>query len=137
MLNDIRVAVADALKQGIGGAQVSGYMLANPVTPCLHVFPDEAVFDTAMARGADTWALKVQAYVGFVDAEGAQRRLDLWIAPSGPESVKALVEADRTLGGLVHDVRVTDCSGYRLYTGPDGRTVLGAEWSLQVLASGT
>jgi hypothetical protein len=134
-VSDIREAMANALV--LDGVQVHPYMLANPTPPTVHVYPDEITYDGAMARGVDTWVFKVQAYVAFVSDIGAQRRLDTWLAPSGSQSVKALLETDRTLGGLVHDLHVTDTTGYRLYSGPDGRTVLGAEWSVSVLASGT
>jgi hypothetical protein len=51
-------------------------------------------------------------------------------------SVKQLIETDRTLGGIVHDCRVTAASGYRLYSaaGDNTRLVLGAEWTVQVFA---
>lgn len=130
----IREALAVAL-DGLDGTQVSGYMLANPTPPSIHVVPDEITYDSAMGRGLDTVALKIQAYVGFTSDIGAQKRLDVWLAPSGSESVKALVENDRTLGGVVQDARVVDCTGYRLYSSPDGRVVLGAEWTVSVLAS--
>jgi len=132
-LADIRQALADAL--ALPGFQVSGYMLSNPTPPAIHVFPDEITYDAAMARGLDTWQLKIQAYVGFTTDIGAQKRLDALLAKTGTSSIKTLVESDRTLGNVVQDARVVDCTGYRLYgaTG-DGRVVLGAEWTVTVYA---
>ena len=113
-------------------------MIGNPTPPMLQVFPDEIDYDTTMGRGLDTLMFIVQAHVGASSDIGAQKKLDAMLAPSGATvSVKAAVEADRTLGGVVHDCRVVSCTGYRVYITPAGTGVLGAEWSVQVLAAGT
>lgn len=112
-------------------------MLANPTPPTLQVFPAEVEYDASMARGFDRWTLTVQAYVGSQTDKGAQLKLDTLLAPSGASSVKARVEADRTLGGVVDDCRVVGCSGYRVYVHPNGTAVLGAEWTVELYASGT
>jgi hypothetical protein len=49
-----------------------------------------------------------------------------------PTSVRALLAADRTLGGTVSDTYVVGDSGYRLYPGPNGPE-LGAEFKLDFL----
>ena len=50
--------------------------------------------------------------------------------------MKAILEAARpgpvTLGGLVNDLAVVSCTGYRQYPRPDGSAYLGAEWTVQV-----
>ena len=58
------------------------------------------------------------------------------LAPTGATSVKAAVESDRTLGGVVESLRVTQCSGYQTYTLPGDRQVLGAEWTVEIHAAG-
>jgi hypothetical protein len=121
---------------GIAGVQVSAYMLANPTPPTIHVYPGQIEYDGAMIRGVDRWTMIVQAFVGLVSDIGAQVKLDTFIAPSGAGSVKAGLEADRTLGGLVQSLRVTECSGERVYVREGAGPVLGAEWQVQILASG-
>lgn len=59
--------------------------------------------------------------------------LDELLEPIGERSVRTLLEADRTLGGLVDDLIVIANSGYRLYPGPEG-PVLGAEWTVSYAA---
>ncbi len=135
-LANIREGVAANLST-ISGVQVSAYMLANPTPPSLQVFPAEVEYDAAMARGLDRWTLTVQAHVGTQTDVGAQKKLDELLAPSGSSSVKAAAESDRTLGGVVSDCRVVSCSGYRVYVHPSGTAVLGAEWTVEILASGT
>lgn len=59
-------------------------------------------------------------------SEAAEERLDQMLAPEGPDSVKAALEADRA-------VAVSKHSGYRLYPQPEGKPLLGAEWTVDVL----
>lgn len=118
--------------------QTSAYMLSNPTPPTIQVMGSDSVeYDQTMARGLDYWHLIVQGFVGAVADVGAQTNLDLWIAPSGVLSVKAAIQADRTLGGKVHDLTVDTCSGYRVYQLDAGGAVLGAEWTVLVLNAGT
>ena len=79
----------------------------------------------------------VQALVGFTTDEGAQKRLDKMLERSGATSVKAAIEADRTLGGKVSDLRVIKASGYRTYElhvqGVRTPPVLGCEWTVEII----
>lgn len=134
-LTQIREGLAANLA-AIDGCQVSAYMLSNPTPPTVHVYPGDIDYDLAMHRGLDKWTLTVQAFVGMVSDQGAQVKLDAFLAPSGATSVKAAVESDKTLGGLVSDLQVVSCSGYRVYARESGGPVLGAEWTVEVLASG-
>lgn len=135
-LTQIREGIAANLAT-LQGCQVSAYMLANPTPPTVHVYPGDIEYDLAMGRGLDKWTLTVQAFVGTVSDQGSQVKLDAFLAPSGALSVKSAVESDQTLGGLVSDLQVVSCSGYRVYARESGHPpVLGAEWSVEVLATG-
>lgn len=119
----------------ITGLQASAYLLSNPTPPCAEIQPGEIEYDRAMARGMDGTQMTVRVYVGNTTDIGSQKRLDRMLAPAGADSVKAAIEADRTLGGVVDDLRVTRCSGYRVYSraGMPNATVLGAEWDIEVI----
>lgn len=132
-LSDIREGIAVNLRL-IPSVQVSAYMLGNPTPPSIEVMPDETDYDKTFQRGTDRWFLKVRAFVGKPSDIGAQKRLDEMLASSGPLSVKANIEVDCTLDGVVDDLRVTKCSGYRTYGQQPG--VLGAEWVVEVWADG-
>lgn len=134
-LQEIREGLAANLS-AIAGMQVSAYMLSAPTPPSAHVFPDETEYDKTMGRGHDDWAMLVQVFVGVSSDIGAQQRLDRMIAPAGAESVKEALEADATLAGVVDDLRVESCSGYRVYPLEGRGSVLGAEWRVKVLAPG-
>jgi hypothetical protein len=134
-LTQIREGIAANLAV-LDGCQVSAYMLSNPTPPTIHVYPAEIDYDLAMGRGLDKWTFTVQAFVALSTDIGAQVKLDAFLAPSGSQSVKAAIEADGTLGGIVADTTVVSCTGYRVYARDGGGPVLGAEWQVDVLASG-
>lgn len=129
-LKDIRAGLAANL-EAIQGLQVSAYALSNPTAPCVEIVPADIEYDGAFGRGHDSWTVTVRVFVGMASDVGAQKRLDLHLASSGADSVKAAVESDATLGGAVDDCRVTTATGYRVY-GAEGR-LLGAEWTVEAI----
>lgn len=134
-LTDIREGLAANLAT-ISGLQQSAYLLSNPTPPAAEVQPDEVEYDRSFQRGTDRWQLIVRCFVGATSDVGAQKRLDRMLASSGADSVKQALESDRTLGGAADDVRVVRCTGYRIFARDGGASVLGAEWTVQVLAQG-
>lgn len=134
-LTQIREALAANLA-ALPGIQVSAYMLANPTPPAIHLYPAGVEYDYSFRRGYDTWTLTVQAFVGLSSDIGAQQKLDSYLAPSGQLSLKQIAETDRTLGGIVESVRVVAASGYHTYIREGGGSVLGAEWQVEIFASG-
>lgn len=116
-------------------AQVLAYQSPSPKVPTIQVMgPDAVEYDEAMARGLDRWTIVIQAFSGSPESRAAQEVLDAWLAPSGGTSVKAAVESDITLGGVVASARVARSSGYRMYDIPGSGQVLGAEFFVDVQA---
>lgn len=116
----------------ISGVQVSAYMLASPTPPAIHVVPSRIAYDKAMARGTDEVTMTVQAYVALGLDRSAQSALDELLAPSGSRSVKTAIEADRTLGGVVQHVWVSEMSGYNVVSVPERGQMLSADWTVVV-----
>jgi hypothetical protein len=131
----IREALAAALAV-IPDVQVNAYALSSATPPCIEVEPGSTTYDIAMGRGADRLKFTVRAFVALNLDIGAQMRLDLMLAGSGANSVKAAVETDRTLGGLVDSLRVTENMGYRRFVKEQAHVLLGSEWTVEVIASG-
>lgn len=106
--------------------------------PAAVVEPGDPVvqFDTANARGLDTWTFKIRVFVAFQSDKHGQDKLDSFLAPSGDSSVKAAVEGDRTLGGTVADCRVVEARSYDSYV-YGNVTYLGVEFTVTVWAQGT
>jgi hypothetical protein len=129
--DQIRVGIANAIK-AIDGIQASPYALSNPTPPTAHVLRGAILYDQAMDGGTHIWTMRVQAYVGLVSDLGAQMLLDKYLSADGNTSIKAAIEADRTLGGIVQDLHVTDATGEQQYDRASGGPVLGSEWTVQV-----
>jgi len=96
---------------------------------------DDAVVETATA-GADAWQtirLLVRWYLGRTAEMSSQALADAYRTPTGPTSVKALVEGDRTLGGQARYVMVGPPSA--LGTALVGTVdYLIVDWPVEVLA---
>jgi hypothetical protein len=65
--------------------------------------------------------------------EDNEELLDEMLAAEGPKSIKAALEADRTLGGLVGDIGISRHNGHRSYAVPGSEPALGSEWAVDVL----
>lgn len=113
--------------------QASAYVLASPTGPTIQVFPAEITYDLTMQRGADMPTFTVQALVPLGLGEGGQKKIDALLAPTGATSVKTAIEGDKTLGGVVDDLRVTEATGYRQAVTPDGKAVVVVEWNVKII----
>jgi len=114
-LSDIRTGLATNLGT-ISGLRTSAFVPDEPKPPIAIIFPDNISFDTAFARGLDTYTFSVQLIVSKISDRNAQSNLDAYCNPDGDSSVKAAIESDRTLGGLIQDLRVTEVRDYRAAT---------------------
>ena len=129
---EIREGIADALRV-IPGLQASAYSLSNPTPPTAQVMRGEIQYDQALQHGTHWWTMRVQAFVALVSDIGAQKILDRFLSPDGAFSIKAAIEADATLGGVVSDLQVTTAAGEQVYVRDQGGPVLGSEWTVRVL----
>ena len=133
----VRTAMATALSV-IPDVQVNAYALSQPTPPGLQILPPGVQYDRAMHRGLDEWVFIVQGFVAFTTDTGSQVSLDLMCAPSGASSVKAALEADKTLGGVVQSCHVLEQTpGSVVQQTNIGSQMLLVEWRVQVLALGS
>jgi hypothetical protein len=87
--------------------------------------PSSIQYDLSFQRGLDLHNFVVMIIVGRASERRAQQTLDLFCAGTGASSVKAAIESNRTLTGLVQDLRVTSMRNY-------GSTVIGETTYLAV-----
>lgn len=133
-LDLIRIAMAETFKPL--GVQASAYQLSNPTPPTVWCYPQTVDYRQAMQNGAIELTMAVEALVGILTSDiGTQKTLDQLIDDTGPKSVKAALEKDVTLGGLVDTLMVVSCSGYKVYALPTKPEILGAEWIVKVIVS--
>ena len=111
--------------------RVSATFLDAPRPPVAMVLPDGIDYDLNANRGADTFTFIVSLLVGRADDRAAQRNIDVFVV--GPNSVKAAVEADRTLGGAANTCRVTQMRNYGQVNIGDV-VYLGVEFEVEVTA---
>jgi hypothetical protein len=124
----------NTLKTTYQDMQISPYILSNPTLPTIWVKPTPGgvtEYHQAMRDGQETWFITVQAFSPGLD-QAAQIWLDELVTTSGAHSVKAAIEADKTLGGAAHDLIVRRCISYQEYQRVDGSMALGAEWIVDV-----
>ena len=101
-LSAIRDGLANNLAT-ISGLRVAEEVVDNPQPPMAMIALSNIDYHTDMRFGAK-YNFTVQVIVGRASERHAQRTLDLYVNPVGASSVKAGVESNRTLGGVVSDV---------------------------------
>lgn len=85
----------------IEGLRVFDYQPDNAYPPYAYPSLSNIEYHKAMAGGAQTYTYLVTIITGRVDERTAQDELDAFASYDGARSVRAAIEADRTLGGVV------------------------------------
>ena len=104
--NGVRTGLGTALDT-ITGLRVFDYVPDSLSPPAAVVEPLEVDYDEAMQRGLDFYRAFILVIVGRMSDRSSQDRLDAYVAGSGASSVKAALEANRTLGGACSTLQVT------------------------------
>lgn len=117
----------------LGGVNMTGYLLTPPEPPCFEIdFPPDSVIPaTAFHQAGGELDLIVRGIVGLQESDEAQALLDTWLIGSG--NVAAALITDKTLGGAVDDLWVTQATGHRRLLTQDGTLFLCAEWTVHLL----
>ena len=88
-------------------------VLPSLLTPPMAVIaPNQIEYDLNAQNGLHRYTFTVSVFVVKADDRAAQLKVDPYVAPTGTGSVKAALEADRTLGGVVNTLRVTAVNNY-------------------------
>jgi len=127
-------ALRNALASSMGsitGLRTSATVPDNPRPPIAVVMPERIAYDLNARRGADTFFFTIILIVSRADDRAAQNNLDAFL--TGESSIKAAVEADRTLGGVANTCRVTEMTNYASL--PVGDVLyLSAQFTVEVVA---
>jgi hypothetical protein len=106
-LSDIKNGLAARLKT-VPRLRVAA-QIPEQVNPPVAVISRASVnYHRAMAGGATEWTMQIQLVAGRMAEKQSQRTIDAWLSWDGPQSVRAAIEADGTLGGVALDTVVTD-----------------------------
>jgi len=131
-ITDIRTGLA-ANVGTINGLRTSATVPDQINPPVAVVMPSRISYDRAYHRGLDEYEFTVTVFVGRAEERVAQNLLDGYCNPTGTSSVKTAIEGDRTLGGAVSDLRVTEMRGITPVLVGD-TTYLTAEFVVSVFA---
>jgi hypothetical protein len=109
----VRTNLKTAL-QTITGMRVFDYVPDSTNVPTNNAFAIVGQlnmnYDFTLNRGFDSATCNIIVIVGRMSEKDGQARLDGLLASSGSTSIKAAVEADKTLGGAVQTLRVVSAS---------------------------
>lgn len=130
-LTEIRNGIKAALGT-IAGLTAYAIEPSSPKYPAAWVIPLRATYHPIFEDSA-TWTVQVTVSVMASDVGHAQTNLDPFLAGSGSKSVRAAIEADPSLGGVVDSVKVTGLTNYFSAEVAGGRTV-GATFEVEVFA---
>lgn len=129
MTFDVR-AISAALGDAVTGAgDLDGYGWVPSKLAGLSVFVGRVVYDYNQTFGGQVKAtMTLHAAAPLGEFQQAQEDLQDLLAPTG---VKAVIETDRTLGGLVQTLNVPSGEGPGLID-VGGQSYWGASWTVEV-----
>ena len=131
-LSDIRSGLATRIAT-ISGLRTAATIPDQVNPPIAIVIPERLTYDDAFNRGLVTYSFLVQVIVGKVSERTSQNKIDGFINPTGATSIKAAIEGDKTLNGVVFDTRVTEVTGYSVVQVGD-IAYMSCEFRVTVLA---
>jgi len=105
-LSDIRAGLAGQLRQ-IRGLRVLEHIPEQINPPAAVISRAEVDYSLNAKGGLTEWSMQIQMVAGRMADQHSQRTIDAWLSWDGPQSVRAALEADRTLGGNCQTSRVT------------------------------
>jgi len=117
----------------VPGLRASAELIDNPNPPIALVNIDSIDYDLAMSGGLTQYNVVITVIVGRAAEREQQRKLDLYCQPDGDYSVKRAVESNRSLSGVIQDLRVLSSGSIGSITIND-QTYLAAEFTVTVYA---
>lgn len=134
-LKAVRNAVEDLI-EGVGGLRIVDGGITPPAA--VVTLANEGInYHETMQDGLARWELRVLVYVGTSYTRSARDKLDDYMDVAGVPSVKAAIEADPTLGGLVDDLIVSSARQADFVFQEGGTTLqyLGGEFFVTIYAA--
>ena len=117
-VTDIKTGIANALAT-IPGLRAYAQQPDNINAPFAWPMLDSITYNGAMRGGLITNVFTVSVCVGRVAERTAQTALDGYLSYEGTTSVRAALESDRTLGGIVSNLLVESASNIATMDGND------------------
>ena len=97
----------------ISGLRVADHLPEQVQPPMAVIQLQSVTYHRAMKGGLSAWEFIVSVVSGRMGERSAQVQLDNWISYDGPQSVRAAIEADKTLGGVCQTLIVSEMVSVR------------------------
>jgi len=117
----------------ISGLRVYDYVPDTVAVPMATVMIDTVTYHNAFAGGDPIYSFTDMVLVARTSERTAQSKLDAYVSWDGSASIRAAIEADKTLGGVVQTLIVEDTSNIQVVQVNDV-TYLGVDFSVVVHA---
>lgn len=120
----------------IEGLRCFPFMPDSITPPTFYVLELEIAFDQTFQRGVDDFnPITCRLLASRATDKYGQKQLEQYMKGSGALSIKAAIEADRTLGGACDSLQVTGVRGMGQYEHA-GITYYGADFLVRVIGRG-
>lgn len=115
------VQVLDGLTAQLRAAGIRAYGRPADISsvPCAFVLVESVDFQNAFALGDPRITMTVTAVVARTSDRAAYERLSESIAPTGAQSLRQIIESDRTLGGVCQTLIVQRADNIRMISQGD------------------
>ena len=117
----------------ITGLRTAAQIPDQPNPPIAIVQLQRVAYDGAFKNGMTTYDFIVSVIVGRVAEREAGKRLDAFASSTGASSIKRAIESNRTLSGVVFDLRVSEMQNIGTVLLSDA-TYLAADFVVTVFA---
>lgn len=127
-------AIATALKTTLDtlDAEVYDRVPGNAVTPAIVCYPKSPISYRNESFSGQAVQFAVWCLLGEGDYVTSQETILDWLGISTPNSVFDLIAADATLGGVVADAAVIDCTIYGVQPWLNGTNYFQAELTIDI-----
>ena len=128
-LENVQAGLADALRN-IVGLRVYDFPSDRVETPAAVLSLPETPYDVTLGGRSDEWAFPLWVLVAKADDKAAYTEMRGYLEAEGAKSIRAMVEADRTLGGACDTAAVT--LARPMFATVAGTEFLAIEFTLEV-----
>lgn len=134
-LGAVREALAAACRTVVdaSGRLLTAYAYAPDAAdpPCAYPLPETGNYGADLDGDMDV-VVTLRVLTSRAEDRAGQEHLDALLAKDGATSLRAALEADQTLGGLVSAVTAVGWDGYRTYE-VAGTEMFGADLAVEVM----
>lgn len=128
-LQAVMTGIGNALRT-IGGLRVYDFPSDRVETPAGVLSMPETPYDVTLGGRDDEWIFPLWILVAKADDKASFAEMVAYMDSTGAKSIRATIEADRTLGGACATVAVTNARP--LYATIAGTEFLAVEFTLEV-----